>query len=199
MHNLLFVGVGGQGVLLASDITAEVAFRAGFDVKKSEVHGMSQRGGSVFSHLRFGERVYSPLIPRGEADFLISFEEMETLRWTQFARRDTAVIVNRLQIPPMVVTRGEAAYPQDVISLLQQTFRQVLAVDARGVAEALGQPRVANTVMLGCVALRVPTVREPFPRDLWCEVVADLVPSQMAEINLQAFEQGWALAAEARQ
>ena len=197
MRNLLFVGVGGQGVLLVSDIVAEVAFRAGFDVKKSQVHGMSQRGGSVFSHLRFGERVYSPLIPQGEADFLISFEEMETLRWAAFTRRDTVVIVNRLQIPPVVVTRGEAVYPQDVIGLLQRTYRQVLPVDARAVAEALSQPRVANTVVLGYLAARVPTpdqAQVTFPRDLWHEVMTDLAPPGTVEVNLQAFDRGWALA-----
>jgi indolepyruvate ferredoxin oxidoreductase beta subunit len=193
MHNLLFVGVGGQGVLLASDIMAEVAFRAGFDVKKSEVHGMSQRGGSVFSHLRFGERVYSPLIPQGEADFLISFEEMETLRWTRFTRRDTVVILNRLQIPPMSVTRGEAAYPQDVIGLLQNTYHEVLPIDARRVTEALGQSRTANTVILGCLAVHL-----AFPRELWREVVRELVPPHTVEVNLRAFEEGWALAEEAR-
>ncbi len=194
MHSLLFVGVGGQGVLLASDIMAEVAFRAGFDVKKSEVHGMSQRGGSVFSHVRFGERVYSPLTPRGEADFLISFEEMEALRWTRFTRRETVVILSRLQIPPMVVTRGEAAYPQDVIGLMRNTYRQVLQVDARGVAEALGQPRTANTVILGCLAVHL-----AFARHLWREVVGELVPPHTVDVNLQAFEEGRALAAEARQ
>jgi indolepyruvate ferredoxin oxidoreductase beta subunit len=188
MHNLLFVGVGGQGVLLASDIMAEVAFRVGFDVKKSEVHGMSQRGGSVFSHLRFGERVYSPIIPHGEADFLVSFEEMETLRWAQFTRRDTAVIVSRLQIPPVVVTRGEAAYPQDVVGLLQRTYQEVLSVDARSVAETLGEPRVANTVMLGALAAHL-----PFSSDLWREVVGDLVPAPTVKVNLQALEQGWTL------
>jgi len=193
MHSLLFVGVGGQGVLLASDIMAEVAFRASFDVKKSEVHGMSQRGGSVFSHVRFGERVYSPLIAQGGADFVISFEEMETLRWTRLTRRETVVIVNRLQIPPMVVTRGEAVYPRDVIGLLQRTYGRVLPVDARGVAEALGEPRVANTVVLGCLAAQL-----TFVPALWREAVTDLVPSPMVEANLRAFERGWALAEEAR-
>jgi len=192
MHNLLFVGIGGQGILLASDIMAEVAFRSGFDVKKSEIHGMSQRGGSVFSHLRFGEKIYSPFIPQGEADFLISFEEMETLRWAPFTRRDTVVIVNRLRIPPMVVTRGEAEYPQDVIGLLQRTYRQVLPVDARAMAEALGQPRVANTVVLGRLARLL-----SFPPGLWQEVIADLVPAQTVEVNLQAFERGWTLGGNA--
>jgi len=172
---------------------AEVAFRAGFDVKKSEVHGMSQRGGSVFSHLRFGKRVYSPLIPQGASDFLIGFEEMETLRWTRFTRRDTVVIVSRVQIPPMVVSRGEAVYPPDVVGLLQRTYRQVLAIDARTMAEALGQPKVSNTIMLGCLAVHL-----AFPYELWRQAVADLVPSRTVELNLQAFEQGWALAQEAQ-
>jgi len=194
MHNLLFVGVGGQGVLLASDIMAEVAFRAGFDVKKSEVHGMSQRGGSVFSHLRFGDRVYSPLIPQGEAGFLISFEEMETLRWTRFTRHETVVILNRLQIPPMAVTRGEAPYPQDVIGLLRNTYHEVLSVDARRIAEDLGQPRTANIVILGCLAVHL-----AFPCELWRETVGELVPSHTVEVNLRAFDEGWALAAEMRE
>jgi indolepyruvate ferredoxin oxidoreductase beta subunit len=149
---------------------------------------MSQRGGSVFSHLRYGDRVHSPLIPQGEADFLISFEEMETLRWTQFTRRDTVVIVSRLQIPPVVVTRGEAAYPEDVIGLLNRRYRNVLAIDARSVAETLGEPRVGNTVMLGVVAAHL-----PFSSDLWREVVADLVPAHTVDANLQALEQGWIL------
>jgi indolepyruvate ferredoxin oxidoreductase beta subunit len=193
MHNLLFVGVGGQGVLLASDIMAEVAFRAGFDVKKSEVHGMSQRGGSVFSHLRFGDRVYSPLIPEGGADYLVSFEEMETLRWARLTRSDTVVIVNRLRIPPMVVSRGEAEYPKDVIGVLERSYSAVLPVDARTVAEALGEPRVANTVILGSLAVHL-----PFDRELWSQVVAQLVPSRTVEVNLQALGRGWALAEEAR-
>jgi len=193
VHNLLFVGVGGQGILLASDITAEVAFRMGFDVKKSEVHGMSQRGGSVFSHLRFGEHVYSPIISQGEADVLISFEELETLRWSALARQDTVVIVNRLQIPPVVVTRGEMAYPSDVVGLLQKAYRQVVPVDARAVAEALGQSRVANTVLLGCLAGVL-----AFPLHVWHEAIGDLVPRHTVEANLQAFERGWALMKEQR-
>jgi indolepyruvate ferredoxin oxidoreductase beta subunit len=152
---------------------------------------MSQRGGSVFSHVRFGERVHSPLIPQGEADFLVSFEEMETLRWTRFTRHDTVIIVNRMQIPPMAVTRGKAAYPADVMGVLWRTYREVLPIDAHSVAVALGHPRVANTVMLGYLAVHL-----DFRHSLWREVVAELVPTNTVDVNLQAFHEGWSLGAE---
>ncbi len=185
--NFLLVGVGGQGILTASDILAELGLRAGYDVKKSEVHGMSQRGGAVSSHVRFGERVYSPLIGQGEVDFLLAFEMLEALRWATFLNPQGTALVSTQCLPPIAVTSGGARYPdrEEVRQELAGRARHLFLVDAPGVAGELGNPRVANTVLVGALAARL-----SFPEALWEEIVRERVPARFAELNLRAWRLG---------
>ncbi len=185
--SFLLVGVGGQGILTASDILAEAGLRAGYDVKKSEVHGMSQRGGAVSSHVRFGPKVYSPLIGQGQADYLLAFELLEALRWAQFLHPQGIALVNCQRIPPVAVTSGGAHYPdeEEVRQELAGRARQVVLVDGVQVAHELGSPRVANIVLLGALAAFL-----PFPVDLWQEIIRERIPARYVELNQQAFRFG---------
>jgi indolepyruvate ferredoxin oxidoreductase beta subunit len=189
--NFLLVGVGGQGILTASDILAEFGLRAGCDVKKSEVHGMSQRGGAVSSHVRFGPRVYSPLIAQGEVDFLIALELLEALRWAGFLRPQGTALVNTQRLPPIAVTSGGAWYPEaeEVRQELAGRSDRVILVDAPRVAQELGNPRVSNIVLLGTLAALL-----PYPLALWEDVIRERVPARFIELNLQAFHVGQDLA-----
>ena len=189
--NFLLVGVGGQGVLTVSDILAELGLRSGYDVKKSEVHGMSQRGGAVSSHVRFGPRVYSPLIPQGEADFLLSFEMLEALRWATFLRAEGTALVSTQRMPPIAVTSGGARYPEpeEVRQELAGRSRQVILVDAQQAARQLGNPRVTNMVLVGTLAALL-----PFSPPQWEEVIRERVPARFADLNLQAFRMGQEMA-----
>jgi indolepyruvate ferredoxin oxidoreductase beta subunit len=185
--NFLLVGVGGQGILTASDILAEAGLRSGYDVKKSEVHGMSQRGGAVSSHVRFGPKVYSPLIGQGEADYLLAFEVLESLRWAHFLCPQGVALVNCQRIPPVAVTSGDARYPDDdeVRRELAGRAGQVVFVDGLQVAHELGNPRVANIVLLGALAAFL-----PFPDSLWEDTIQERIPARYAELNRQAFRYG---------
>jgi len=185
--NFLLVGVGGQGILTASDILAELGLRAGYDVKKSEVHGMSQRGGAVSSHVRFGPRVYSPLIAQGAVDYLLSFELLEAARWATFMHPEGTVLVSTQRLPPIAVTSGGAHYPEpeEVRQELAGRVRQVFLVDAPQAAQGLGNPRVANTVLLGALSALL-----PFPLTQWEETVRERVPARFVELNLQALRAG---------
>ena len=193
--NFLLVGVGGQGILTASDILAELGLRAGYDVKKSEVHGMSQRGGSVSSHVRFGPRVYSPLVAQGEADFLLSFEQLEALRWATFLHPEGAALVSTQCLPPIAVTSGGRHYPtvEEVRGALAGRARRTILVDAPQAAQELGNPRVANTVLVGALAALL-----PFPLAQWEETVRERVPARFVELNLQALRVGQRLAQSER-
>ena len=183
--NLVFCGVGGQGVLLASEVVAQVALEAGLDVKKSEVHGMAQRGGSVFSHVRFGEKVYSPVIPLGSAHLLVAFEELEALRYAPYASPEARVMVNTLKVNPMTVLAGEASYPSDPVGMLREHFVHVEAVDAMTLALEAGSPRAVNSVMLGLLSRHL-----PFEPRLWLSVLEKRVPAKAREINIKAFGLG---------
>jgi len=187
--NFLLVGVGGQGILTASDILAEAGLRAGYDVKKSEVHGMSQRGGVVSSHVRFGPRVYSPLIGQGEADFLLSFELLEALRWAHYLRPSGIALVNAQRVLPLAVTSGGAHYPteEEVRRELAGRARQTFLIDSVRVGQELGNPRVANTVLVGALASFL-----PIPPALWEEVIQERIPPRYAALNRQAFRYGLA-------
>lgn len=189
--NFLLVGVGGQGILTASDILAEAGLRAGYDVKKSEVHGMSQRGGAVSSHVRFGPVVHSPLIGQGQADFLLAFEMLESLRWAHYLRPDGIALVNAQCLPPVAVTSGEARYPseEEVRRELAGRARQVLLVDTMQIGQELGNPRVANTVLVGVLASFL-----EIPLAVWEEVIRERLPARYVEINQQAFRFGMARA-----
>lgn len=193
--NFLLVGVGGQGILTASDILAELGLRAGYDVKKSEVHGMSQRGGAVSSHVRFGRRVYSPLIGQGEVDYLLAFEMLEVLRWATFLSPRGTALVSTQCLPPIAVTSGGARYPEqeDVRREMSARAQRLFLIDAPRVARELGNPRVANTVLVGALASLL-----PFPDTLWEEIVRERVPSRFVDLNLRAWHLGRAQVQEQR-
>ena len=179
--NVLIVGVGGQGTILASDILVEAAVRAGHDAKKSEIHGMSQRGGSVFSHVRFGKTVYSPVIPKGEADFLVSLEEMETLRWQPFLNAGTRLILSTTRILPPTATE----YPEGIIEALEKEFSNTSVVEADTLALDAGNKQVSNVVLLGVLAKFL-----DFSDDVWKDTLKACVPGGLFDVNWEAFEKG---------
>ena len=185
VQNILIVGVGGQGVLLASEILAEAALRSGFTVKKSEVHGMAQRGGVVSSHVRFGRFVFSPLIKRGEADVILAFEEAEALRWLPFLRPKGFLVVNRQRISSPLVTLGLAHYPEDVASVLSSLGNRYIGVDAFPQALEMGDPRLVNTIMLGTLSSLL-----SIPLTSWKRTLQKKLPERLRDLNQLAFKRG---------
>ena len=185
--DFLLVGVGGQGVLLASGILAEVGLRAGYDAKKSEVHGMAQRGGSVVSHVRWAEEVLSPLIGLGEVDYLLALEKLEALRYIEMLRPGGTVIVNDHSIPPVSVSFGSDEYPDDqrVWRVLSEVTDDVQLVPGVELAEELGNARVSNVVMLGALSKFL-----DIALDIWLELIGERVPEKYVELNRQAFLKG---------
>jgi indolepyruvate ferredoxin oxidoreductase beta subunit len=183
--NLLLVGVGGQGILLASEILSETFMLAGYDVKKSEIHGMSQRGGSVVSHVRFGREVFSPIVPEGEGDILFGFELMETYRYLPLLRKGGSVVVNDLQIPPSSVLMGKESYPEGLAEKIQARFPDFLLVDGQGIAREAGNPKAANTALLGAVSRRL-----DIPEHYWTQAIEKMVPQKALEVNKKAFQLG---------
>lgn len=188
--NILLCGVGGQGTLLASNLIAECAMAAGFDVKKSEIHGMAQRGGSVVSHVRFGENIASPIIRKGEADIVLSFEELEAIRWAEYLKADGIVITNAQKILPMSVSAGTDIYPENIPEILSRSSIQNICVDAASKALELGNQKCLNVMLLGVLARKL-TMIEP---TLWTEAIRKKLPPKLQELNIKAFEAGWALA-----
>lgn len=185
-NNILIVGVGGQGTVLASKICGHVAEAAGLDVKLSEIHGMSQRGGSVVTHVRMGEKVYSPLIMEGTADIIMAFEELEGLRWLKYLKQDGVIIVNTQQILPMPVIVGNAKYPEAVCSEIQRLGVDNYALDAADIAGKLGNSKAANVVLIGALAKKL-----DFPKEHWLEAIRANVKTAFLEMNLSAFEAGY--------
>jgi indolepyruvate ferredoxin oxidoreductase beta subunit len=183
--NILVCGTGGQGVLLFSDVLSNAALLAGFDVKKSEVHGMAQRGGSVTSHVRFGKKVYSPLIEEGTADFIVAFEQLEALRYLHFLSPSGRVLVDTLQVKPMPVLLGAAEYPTDVIDRVRAGARKTQVVEAFKKARELGQPRAQNIVMLGALS-RLLDIPEP----AFEQAIRENVKAKFVDLNLKAFAEG---------
>ena len=184
--DILIVGVGGQGVLLASEIISEVAMAAGLDVKKSEVHGMSQRGGVVSSHVKIAPRVYSPVIFKGRADVLISFEQAEALRAADWLNSDGVAIVSRTRLVPAIVTSSkEYSYPADAIGDLEKRLKRVIPVDADSIARELGDPRLVNTILLGILSNHL-----PFTAQQWFDAIKKRVKAKFVDVNLAAFERG---------
>jgi indolepyruvate ferredoxin oxidoreductase, beta subunit len=183
--NILLVGVGGQGILLASEILSETFMLAGFDVKKSEIHGMSQRGGSVVSHVRYGKEVFSPIIPEGEGDILFGFELLETCRSLSLLKKGASVIANDLCIPPPAVLSGQEEYPQGLAEKIKGQFPNFMLVDGLKVATEAGNPRAANTVLLGAVSRQIDV-----PEKYWLEALGKMVPPKTFEINKKAFLDG---------
>jgi len=186
-QNILIVGVGGQGVVLASNILAEAALASGFDVKKTDTLGMAQRGGSVVSHLRFGEAVASPLIPPGEADVLIAFEKLEAARWAHFLKADGVAVVNDLALPPLSVTLGTETYPNDteVSSMLHRISPNVYLIPGTATAEALGNAKMVNTVLLGYAARFL-----GIDAELLQSTINAALPEKLRRANVAAFEAG---------
>lgn len=183
--NILFSGVGGQGILLASEITAFGLLEAGYDAKKSEVHGMAQRGGSVTAQLRYGKKVYSPLIEPGGVDIQMAFEMMEAVRYLPYLHRGSSVIVNTQQIFPPAVLTGQAEYPDNVLSHLIEREIKVVPVDAFELARDAGEQRTANVVMVGVLSHFLPIDASK------CEaVIRSRVPKKFLDVNLKAFEAG---------
>jgi indolepyruvate ferredoxin oxidoreductase beta subunit len=183
--NILMVGVGGQGVILASEIVAEVMMRAGFDVKKSEVHGMAQRGGMVNSHIRFGPKVYSPVIKKGEADILFSFEQLETLRFVEYLVDDPVILIAGQKILPPSVTAGNEVYPSDIPGCLSERYPRVELVDSIGIAGKAGNIKTSNVALLGALS-------KHFILDIriWEETISLFVPPDFLDVNLKAFSMG---------
>jgi indolepyruvate ferredoxin oxidoreductase, beta subunit len=182
IKNILLVGVGGQGILLASEILSEAAMLAGFDVKKSEIHGMSQRGGCVVSHVRYGTEVFSPIVPEGEGDILFGFELMETCRSLPLLKPGGTVVANDLQISPPSVLMGQELYPEGLAERIKAQFSDFLLVDGQKMAADAGNVRAANTVLLGAVSKRL-----SIPEEYWMKAVEKMVPSKAVDVNKRAF------------
>jgi indolepyruvate ferredoxin oxidoreductase beta subunit len=183
--NVLLAGIGGQGVLTASQVLTEAAVQAGHDVKKSEVHGMAQRGGVVTSHVRIGRRVYSPIISSGEVDLLVAFEEAEALRWRSEVRPGGTLIVNCLRVSPPVVNLGLFKYPDDPLTTLRAFNGALLPVEASALAVEAGSPRLAGTILMGAAAAML-----PLPLEDWEAAIRGRFKGEVADQNLKAFHQG---------
>lgn len=186
--NILLVGVGGQGTLLVSKILSEGLMEAGYDVKMSEIHGMSQRGGSVSTHIKFGEKVNSPVISEGEADILVSFEQVEALRALPYLKKGGTVIVNDHQIYSMPIITGAEEYPEGVIEYIKETVADTLALDAGKIAEDLGNIKAQNVVLLGAMIKKL-----GLDSIDWPAIIAKMVPEKFKELNLKAYETGHSL------
>ncbi|MCX7855501.1 MAG: indolepyruvate oxidoreductase subunit beta [Anaerolineae bacterium] len=193
--NFLFVGVGGQGILTASDIAAQVGLDLGLEAKKSEVHGFAQRGGVVESHVRWGERVGAPIAEQGTVDVLVAFELLEAARWIEWLRPGGSVVVNRQKMAPMSVTVGNAVYPDEaaILDALRRRAARVVLVDGLSLAERAGTTRAVNSVILGALSALLET-----PPEVWEEAVARRVPPRYAEANRAAFRLGRKAALQAR-
>ncbi len=184
--NIIICGVGGQGIILTSEILAIAGMESGFDVKKSEVHGMSQRGGSVVSHIRIGEKIYSPLIEKGKCDFLLSLEKAETLRWVHYLKKDEPVIiVNDLEILPPLVSLGLDQYPERIEENLKNITKNLYIIPALKIAEEIGEPRSANILLLGFLSKFL-----PFEEKIWEEAIKKNIPQNLIYVNLEAFKKG---------
>jgi indolepyruvate ferredoxin oxidoreductase, beta subunit len=189
-NNVLIVGVGGQGVVLASNILSEVAMVSGYDVKKNEAHGQSQRSGSVSSHIRYGKKVYSPIIGQGEADIILAFEEMEALRWASYLRAGGKMVVNEQRIYPPSVISGMETYPDNVVSLMKEKGIDVISVNGTELAQKIGNPVVISTIFIGVLSAFL-----TFSDKTWKTVITRLVPEKHRDLNLTAFDQGKKLVA----
>lgn len=184
--NIMIVGVGGQGTLLASKLLGYVLLKQGYDVKVSEVHGMSQRGGSVVTYVRFGEKVYSPVIDKGEADVIISFEKLEALRWIEFLKKDGRIITNTQEVDPMPVITGTAQYPENIIEKMENAGAKVDAKDFLSLANEAGSSKAVNIALMGRLSTYFPEI----PDEEWQKAIDALVPAKFIELNKKAFELG---------
>lgn len=184
--SVMIVGVGGQGTLLASRILGNVVIEEGYDVKISEVHGMAQRGGSVVTYVKYGEKVYSPIISEGEADIILSFEELEAYRYLPYLKKGGTLIVNAQEIDPMPVITGAAKYPEEIIQKLKDKADGVIAIDALALANEAGNGKAVNVVLLGVLAKSSGIAEEK-----WLEAVRKTVPPKFLDVNVKAFALGY--------
>ena len=183
--SIMIVGVGGQGSLLASRIIGNVLLSQGFEVKVSEVHGMSQRGGSVVTYVKYGDEVNSPVIVKGEADIIISFEQLEAARWLPFLKKGGHLVTSTQQIDPMPVINGAAVYPENIIGKIKAQGVDVIAVDALTLAEQAGTAKASNVVLMGVVSTKM-----PFDESVWQAALEQCVPAKFLELNKKAFALG---------
>lgn len=183
--NIALVGVGGQGTLLASEVISRAAMLAGLDVKQSEVHGMAQRGGSVVSEVRIGKKIYSPLIPPGETDFLVSFELLEALRYADTVAPDGLALINRQIITPVTVSSGQQAWVDDIPERIEKAYANYRIIDALDTAREMGNVRVTNMIMTGALSQFI-----DIDAEVWDQAVAELVPSKHKDVNIRAFAAG---------
>ncbi len=188
VKSVMIVGVGGQGTLLASRILGAALVNDGYDVKVSEVHGMSQRGGSVVTYVRYGEKVYSPVVTPGEADLILAFEQLEAARWISYLKKGGKLVVNTQSIDPMPVITGVMTYPDDIIAKLKEMDIDVTAVDALSLAEEAGSVKAVNVVLIGVMARRM-----DLDESVWLNVIREIVPEKFVEMNLKAFMLGYHL------
>jgi len=188
--NVMIVGVGGQGSLLASKLLGYLLLHQGLDVKVSEVHGMSQRGGNVVTYVKYGEKVYSPVVGKGEADFIVSFETLEAARWVEYLKPNGKIIVSKQQIDPMPVITGQAEYPKDLIGMMRDFGFEVTVVDGLALAEEAGSAKAVNLVLMGVMSNHF-----SFPEEAWQEAIDACVPPKVLELNRRAFALGRAIKA----
>jgi len=188
--NIIFCGVGGQGILLASKVTSDALMKAGYSVKRSEVHGMAQRGGSVIAHLRYGEKVYSPLIDPGTADIQVAFEMLESLRYIHYLHQASKVVINTYKIPPAPVSSGIARYPDNIIEVLRKKKLDVFPIDAFEIGRSLGEIRTSNLVLVGALSSLLPVSERHF-----VNAINKRVPAAFLKLNLRAFRKGRDIAA----
>lgn len=184
-RSVMIVGVGGQGSLLASRLLGNVILAKGYDVKVSEVHGMSQRGGSVVTYVKYGEKVNSPVIEKGEADVIISFEQLEAARWIPYLKKGGTIVTSTQKLDPMPVITGAASYPENIIEKISAKGIDVTAVDALALAEEAGNAKASNVVLMGVVSQRT-----DFGEELWQSALEQCVPPKFLELNKKAFELG---------
>lgn len=186
VKSIMIVGVGGQGTLLASRLLGSALLSKGYDVKVSEVHGMSQRGGSVVTYVKYGDQVYSPTVEQGEADYILAFEQLEAARWLPFLKPEGKLIVNIQQIDPMPVVIGAAEYPQGVLQALKASGADITALDALAIAMDAGSSKAVNVVLMGVLAQHM-----DLSRDVWERALEETIPPKFLEMNKLAFSMGY--------
>ncbi|MCR4564301.1 MAG: indolepyruvate oxidoreductase subunit beta [Clostridiales bacterium] len=185
--SVMIVGVGGQGTLLTSRLLGAALLNSGFEVKVSEVHGMSQRGGSVVTYVKYGDEVASPIVGPGEADLILAFEQLEAARWLPYLKKDGNIIANTQKIDPMPVVIGTAVYPNGVLEAIEKTGVKLTSIDALSLAVEAGSPKAVNVVLIGVMASKM-----DLPKETWIEAIKQTVPEKFLEMNLKAFELGYA-------
>ena len=184
--SIMIVGVGGQGTLLASSILGAALISNGFDVKVSEVHGMSQRGGSVVTYVKYGSKVNSPIVNEGEADLILAFEQLEAARWLQYLKKDGTLIINTQKIDPMSVIIGNSIYPDGVLDAINKAGAKTTNLDALSLAVSAGSAKAVNVVLIGVMASHM-----DLNRDVWINAIKNTVPEKFLEMNLKAFDLGY--------